>query len=105
VATNDGSAGKKGFVTALFDQVDWDPVSTFIYTCGPVAMMRAVQEFARGKKIRGQAAAEEVMACGLGACLGCSIMTTKGYKTVCHDGPVFGLDEIIWGQTPAKCCH
>jgi len=36
------------------------------------------------------------MACALGACLGCSIRTTKGFKTVCYDGPVFNLNEVIF---------
>ena len=67
-----------------------------LYTCGPKGMMAAVQDFARKHNLRGQAACEEVMACALGACLGCSIKTTKGYKTVCYDGPVFDLDEVIF---------
>jgi len=36
------------------------------------------------------------MGCGLGACLGCVINTTSGYKRVCKDGPVFDLSEIIF---------
>ena len=37
-----------------------------------------------------------VMACGIGACLGCVIKTVSGYQTVCHDGPVFDLQEVIF---------
>ena len=59
-------------------------------------MMKAVQEFAIKNKVKGQAAAEEIMACALGACLGCSIETKHGYKTVCYDGPAFNLDEIVF---------
>lgn len=96
VATDDGSLGKKGRVSVLFDQVDWDPASTFVYTCGPKPMMKAVQEFAKAHGLAGQLSTEEVMACGLGACLGCAVKTQSGYKTACHDGPVFGLGEIIF---------
>jgi dihydroorotate dehydrogenase electron transfer subunit len=96
VTTDDGSRGVKGRVTKLFDKISPDPESTVVYTCGPNPMMAAVQDFVRRKKLRAQAACEEVMACALGACLGCSIRTTGGYKTVCYDGPVFDLNEIIF---------
>lgn len=96
IATDDGSVGYKGRVSGLFDKINHDPKKTFIYTCGPNPMMKAVQDFAAAHKLRGQAACEEIMACALGACLGCSIETTKGYKTVCYDGPAFALDEVIF---------
>ena len=94
IATDDGSVGVKGRVSVLFDKINKDPNHTYIYTCGPNPMMKAVQEFAGKQGILGQAACEEIMACALGACLGCSIETKEGYKTVCHDGPAFNLDEI-----------
>jgi len=96
VATDDGSKGVKGRVTKLFDKINTDPKTTMLYTCGPKAMMAAVQDLAKKHKLQGQAACEEVMACALGACLGCSIKTTKGYRTVCYDGPVFELQEVIF---------
>jgi dihydroorotate dehydrogenase electron transfer subunit len=95
VATEDGSLGVKGRVSELFSKITKDPAATMIYTCGPRAMMAAVQQFAKEAGLKGEASMEEVMACGLGACLGCSIRTTKGYRTVCHDGPVFSLDELV----------
>lgn len=94
IATDDGSVGFKGRVSGLFDKIDKNPQTTFMYTCGPNPMMKAVQEFANLHKLQGQAACEEIMACALGACLGCSIETTKGFKTVCYDGPAFPLDEV-----------
>lgn len=96
VTTDDGSVGTKGRVSQLFSKINTDSASTMIYTCGPHVMMKAVQEFAGKHGINGQAACEEVMACALGACLGCSIKTTSGYKTVCYDGPVFDLREILF---------
>lgn len=95
VTTDDGSVGVKGRVAALFGKIDIAP-TTFIYACGPRPMLAAVAAFAREKNIQGEASMEEVMACGLGACLGCSIPTTKGYQTVCHDGPVFRLEELVF---------
>ena len=96
IATDDGSVGTHGRVSELFGKINLDPETTMIYTCGPTPMMAAVQKFAKKYKLRGQAACEEIMACALGACLGCSIRTTNGFKTVCYDGPVFDLQEIIF---------
>ncbi len=96
VSTDDGSVGVKGRVSVLFSKVKPDPKTTFIYTCGPHAMMHAVKEFAQKYGIGAEAACEEVMACALGACLGCSIKTTKGFKTVCYDGPIFDLKEVMF---------
>ena len=95
VSTDDASVGKKGRIPVLFSTVNWDK-ETFVYTCGPRPMMAAVQAFAQEKNVAGQASCEEVMACGLGACRGCVVKTTSGYKTVCYDGPVFDLQEIIF---------
>ena len=94
-ATDDGSVGVKGRVSALFNKIAISP-STMIYTCGPRPMMAAVQVFVKTHGLQGEASCEEVMACGLGACLGCSIPTTKGYQTVCHDGPVFDIKELVF---------
>jgi dihydroorotate dehydrogenase electron transfer subunit len=98
IATDDGSVGTKGRVSNLFSHIPTDCRTTFIYTCGPAPMMASVQAFAQKYKLKGEAACEEVMACALGACLGCSIKTTKGYKTVCCDGPVFNLQEVVFGH-------
>ncbi len=96
IATDDGSVGVKGYVSNLFSKIDANPKTTVLYTCGPHAMMSSVQKFAKEYNLNCQASCEEVMACALGACLGCSIKTTKGYKTTCYDGPVFDIREVIF---------
>ncbi|MDP8264450.1 MAG: dihydroorotate dehydrogenase electron transfer subunit [Candidatus Aceula lacicola] len=95
-STDDGSVGVKGRVSKLFSKINGNPGEIFIYTCGPKPMMKSVQSFAQKEGICGQASLEEVMACGIGTCLGCSTKTKNGYKTVCKDGPVFKLDEVIF---------
>ena len=97
ISTDDGSKGKKGRVSTLFSKID-KKKKTFLYTCGPKPMMASVWSLARSHHLEGQACCEEVMACGLGACLGCSILTKSGYKTVCYDGPVFDLQELIFNE-------
>jgi len=96
ISTDDGSKGVKGKVSKLFSKINKDLKNTMIYSCGPRPMMAAVQGFAKKNGIKGKLACEEIMACGLGACLGCSIKTVSGYKTVCHDGPVFDIEEVVF---------
>lgn len=98
VSTDDGSVGVKGRVSKFFSKIDLNPETTFLYTCGPAPMMAAVQEFAKKNNLQGEASLEEVMACGLGACLGCSTKTKEGYKTVCYDGPVFDLQTVDFSK-------
>ncbi|MBU0573032.1 MAG: dihydroorotate dehydrogenase electron transfer subunit [Candidatus Margulisbacteria bacterium] len=101
VATENGSAGKKGLVTDILNGfIDSAQPSELneinIYACGPKAMLKAVSEIAQQKKLNCQISMEAYMACGIGACKGCAVKTTKGMKMVCKDGPVFPAQEIIW---------
>ena len=89
VTTVDGSYGTRGFVTDAFDKYDY----TYIYTCGPEPMLRAVYKAA---KTSAQLSFEERMGCGFGACMGCSCKTLTGYKRICKDGPVMRKEEILW---------
>lgn len=94
--TDDGSCGRHGLVTEcvpdFIDTVDQ------IFVCGPLPMYRALakQQNVRGKNV--QISLETRMACGLGVCYGCTIKTASGQKQVCHDGPVFRLDEVVWEE-------
>lgn len=90
VTTEDGTCGKKGVVTDALEHID---DYSFVYCCGPVPMMKAVGSIIRTD---GQFSFEARMGCGFGACMGCSMKTVNGTKRVCKDGPVFGLEEIIW---------
>ena len=88
LATADGSAGVRGFVT------DALPASySYVYTCGPEPMLRAVF---RSIKTGGQFSFEERMGCGFGACMGCSCKTVTGWKRICREGPVLEKEEILW---------
>ncbi len=104
VATDDGSAGEKGFVTGpatrLLDAETFDVV----YTCGPEPMQRIVAGLATGRGIACQVSLERLMACGIGACLSCVVTTTSGLRRACVDGPVFAAEEVVWdaSETPPK---
>lgn len=93
VCTEDGSKGLKGFVTtALGSENEWD----YLYSCGPKPMLRALKGHFEGTNIQGYVSLEERMACGIGACAGCTCLTSdgKGTKRVCKDGPVFLWEEV-----------
>ena len=96
LATDDGSCGLKGTVMDILG--DYKLTSHhFVYTCGPEIMTSAVTKAALEAGATGCASLEAYMACGVGACMGCVIKTTKGYKRVCKEGPVFKLEELVFG--------
>ena len=90
-ATEDGSLGEKGLVTqhSLFT-ADYD----HIYTCGPTPMMKAVARYALDKGIECEVSLENMMACGVGACLCCVVDSDEGHKCVCKEGPVFNAKKL-----------
>ena len=90
VTTADGTQGIKGFVTAAMSEVE---DCTYIYTCGPEPMLKAVYN---ASGVSGEYSFEERMGCGFGACMGCSCKTKYGNKRICRDGPVLTKEEIIW---------
>lgn len=98
VATEDGSAGKKGLVTHLLpghiEKADQ------VFACGPVPMYRTM--FASNRELlkdkQAQVSLEVRMGCGLGICYSCTVKTRQGLKQVCKDGPVFMLDEVLWDE-------
>ncbi|WP_457577706.1 dihydroorotate dehydrogenase electron transfer subunit [Desulfomarina sp.] len=97
-ATDDGSFGHEGFVTDLLDAEELSGKS-MVYTCGPEPMMARIGKLCRDHSIPCQVSVESVMACGMGACLGCSRKTRKGtYAHVCLNGPVFDAEELIWNS-------
>jgi dihydroorotate dehydrogenase electron transfer subunit len=98
LSTEDGSQGRKGLITdclkSLLSTVNCS-LST-IYACGPKSMLKEIARISGGLHISAWASLEENMACGVGACLGCVIETSQGYRRICKDGPVFNLGEIRW---------
>jgi dihydroorotate dehydrogenase electron transfer subunit len=96
ITTDDGSRGSKGFVTTLLPEVlDYEDYAA-IYTCGPEIMMRGVAKIAAENNLPCYVSFERRMACGLGACLSCSIDTLNGRKKVCKDGPVFNAADVFY---------
>ena len=80
-----------GLVTDLLDAKNYD----IVLTCGPMVMMRGVAKLCAAANVPCLASLEKKMACGLGACLGCTCHTKIGPVTVCKDGPVFNAQEVF----------
>ena len=98
VTTDDGSAGHYGFVTDLLPEILSAKNYSAVLTCGPEIMMRGVARIADEKNLPCEVSFEKRMACGLGACLSCSIDTVDGRKKVCKDGPVFDARKVFGGD-------
>ena len=100
VATEDGTQGFKGRATDLLKKhlrrIAQRAGSVMIFACGPRPMLAALAKEAKASKAPAQVSLDAYMACGIGACLGCAILTKQGYKLVCKDGPVFDAQEIVW---------
>ena len=95
-ATDDGSHGHPGYVTELLPQA-LEGANATIYACGPMPMLKAVAAIAEARGVPAQLALEAPMACGVGACLGCTVPKRDGgYLRVCTDGPVFTPEQIAW---------
>ena len=98
LCTDDGTAGKKGFVTDLLreniDRVDE------VCACGPTPMLRAIADVCREFGKPCQISLEERMACGIGACLVCAVRVRKNgeeiMQHVCKNGPVFNAEEVVF---------
>jgi len=110
VSTDDGSAGINGTVVDLLkkelvsknSKLKTQNSKLKIFACGPVLMLKQVNQLVCKYNVPSQVSLERQMACGIGACMGCTIKTqnsklkTQNYKRICKDGPVFDIKEVIW---------
>jgi len=102
ISTDDGSSGYHGLVTDLFykDFLSSENEDAFIYSCGPNQMMKSLAHILEGHSCKCQVSVEERMACGIGTCLGCTVVTKDegGVKFLraCKEGPVFDIEVIDW---------
>lgn len=93
ISTDDGSLGEHGLITqnSILEN-DFD----MVYCCGPMPMMKALARICRDRQLPCEVSLENVMACGVGACLCCVEKTVKGNRCVCTEGPVFNINELTW---------
>ncbi|MDR1286737.1 MAG: dihydroorotate dehydrogenase electron transfer subunit [Treponema sp.] len=95
VAAEDGGEGSlKGRIPDFLDPAKYGAV----YACGPQAMLKTAAAKCAALKVPCYISMEQRMACGTGACLGCTIKTTDGNRRCCADGPVFEAERIIFDE-------
>ncbi len=98
LTTDDGSYEEKGFAINFLKQDIEAGNIDGIYSCGPLPMLKAVQNLAKEYKIPCQISLEERMGCGIGVCLGCAVKVNAGeelvYTHVCKAGPVFDANVV-----------
>lgn len=107
IATDDGSLGRRGFVTEqltgwLDEKGSRDRDVCIIYACGPEPMLARVAAIARERRIDCQVSMERRMACGIGLCQSCAVECHVDgsdetlYKLCCKDGPVFDAKNVVF---------
>ena len=109
ITTDDGSAGRRGWVSDVLPEVLHRARTQLVYACGPMPMLAAVSRIAAASGLPAQTAVEESMACGIGVCMTC-VLPVVGDDGVtrmvrsCVEGPVFPGDRVRWadvGTVPA----
>jgi NAD(P)H-flavin reductase len=93
IATDDGSSGKGGTVLDYVEPFDFEEM----YVCGSMPLIRAAAAKALEARTRCIVSMERRMACGVGACMGCTIHTINGNKRCCTEGPIFDAAEVRFG--------
>ena len=99
ITTDDGSSGEQCLITDPLEAAIATEPPDMVFACGPHAMLQCVAGMALRHQAACQISMETMMACGMGACLGCAVPAADqeaGYRHACIDGPVFEAGEIDW---------
>lgn len=101
IFTEDGSMGETGRVTSQLAQIIAERDVEIIYSCGPMAMLKAITGIATEHGVIHQASVEESMACGIGICMTCVLPVRAddgsiSMKRSCIDGPVMDGATVCW---------
>jgi NAD(P)H-flavin reductase len=95
IAAEDGKNAVQGLIVDFFD---WDTEYAAVFACGPEPMLQVVKARSDEVGIPCFFSLERRMACGIGACLGCTVRTVKGNRRCCADGPVFAAGELVFDE-------
>ena len=98
ICTDDGSFGRKGFVTeALRDLINKEKIDRVV-AIGPPVMMKAVSDVTRDKKIKTIVSINTIMVDGIGMCGSCRVRVNNEIKFACVDGPEFDAHQVDWDE-------
>jgi ferredoxin/flavodoxin---NADP+ reductase len=99
VTTDDGSYGRKGFVTdVLKELLENGTKACIVYAIGPVPMMRAVSDLTKQYGIQTVVSLNPVMVDGTGMCGACRVTVNGETKFACVDGPEFDGHAVAWEE-------
>jgi len=99
VTTDDGSYGRKGFVTdALNDLLHARLGITAVFAIGPLVMMKAVTQLSKAYNIKTYVSLNTIMVDGTGMCGGCRVSVGGEMKFACVDGPEFDADKVDFDE-------
>ena len=110
VTTDDGSAGRRGWVSDVLPEIITRTSAAVVYGCGPMGMLRSITEVATAHGAVAEVAVEESMACGVGVCMTC-VMPVRGKDGTtrmvrsCVEGPVFRGDRVRWEAFTEGVCR
>lgn len=96
VCTDDGSLGRKGFVTAAVAEILAEGQFDAVYSCGPSPLLKALAGLV--EPLKHYVSLEAYMACGVGVCHGCAVPVGEGWQRVCKEGPVFAAADVRWEE-------
>jgi NAD(P)H-flavin reductase len=94
IATENGKDGRKGLIPDFLEPEKYAAVCA----CGPEAMLKVVAAKCKAARVPCFISMEKRMACGVGACLGCTVRTVNGNRRCCADGPIFKAEEVIFDE-------
>ena len=98
VMTDDGSYGRKGFVTEALKELLEKSKYDLVYAVGPIPMMRAVSAVTKTFVIPAIVSLNAVMVDGTGMCGCCRVSVAKEVKFSCVDGPEFDASQVDWEE-------
>lgn len=99
VTTDDGSYGRKGFVTeALKEKLDSDTTIKKVWTIGPPIMMKVTTELTKSYPVDTIVSLNTIMVDGTGMCGSCRVSIGGETKFVCTDGPEFDGQLVDWDE-------
>lgn len=104
-ATDDGSLGFHGLITDPVIHSLESGAYSHVYVCGPEVMQRAVVSACSSYEVTTYVSLERLMACGIGACLSCNVVTKNGPRKVCVDGPIFNSDDLEFDDVARSSIH
>ena len=94
ITTDDGTYGKKGFVTDVLRELLEKEIPDLVFAIGPAVMMKSVSAMTKEKNIKTLVSLNSIMIDGTGMCGSCRVVCGGEVKFACVDGPEFDGHKV-----------